>query len=76
MPIIFPDHITHSTIAVAEEGTQVYSAGFLTVTAMGLARVEKRGSESLKIFPSPIDAMILNRALMNSGTAAFLDFNF
>ena len=76
MPIIFPEHITHSTIKIEDDETKIFSAGFLVISSMGLANVLPEKSESLQIGPSPFDAIILNRALLNSGTAAFLDFNF
>ena len=75
MPVIFPDHITHSTIKIDEDHTEVYSAGFLSINPFGTSTVLAEPSESLKIGPSPLDEDILNRALMNLGTAYFLYFN-
>lgn len=75
MPVIFPDHITHSSIKINEDEIEVFSAGFVDLNLKGTVTVLPEPSESLKIGPSPMDEQILNRAMMNFGTAYFLDFN-
>ncbi len=75
MPVIFPDHVTHSQVKIEGEDVEVFSAGFLNINSIGLAEVLPEGSESLNKMPSELDKDILNRALMNAGTMFFLDFN-
>ena len=73
MPVIFPDHITHSQVKI--EDSEVYSAGFLKISTTGFVEVLPERSESLNIGPKEMDQSILIRAVHNFGTAYFLNFD-
>lgn len=71
MPVVFPDHITHSQIKI--ENAKPISAGFLNFeSGLPIAYGE---SESLNLRSSPMDSMVLTRLILNMGTAYFLDFD-
>lgn len=70
MPILFPDHVTHSTIKI--EGAEPVSAGFINTTTGEVFGL----SESLKLEPNEeIDAELCLRVLSNYGVYAFMDMN-
>ncbi|MEE6129098.1 hypothetical protein V2E39_16985 [Chryseobacterium arthrosphaerae] len=73
LPVIFPDHITHSEVKIGD--SEVFSAGFLNIKTAGFVEILPEKSESLNIGPKEIDQSILIRAVNNFGTAYFLDFD-
>lgn len=71
MPVIIPDHVTHSQVKLEE--SEIVSAGFFKVDRFGLITTYGN-SESLKIGPREDDYKILEAVFSDSGTSSFLDF--
>ena len=70
MPIIFPDHVTHSQVKVTD--AIPVSAGFFRVDSFG--KVEIYGtSESLKLGPLKEDDKLIFRVLNNFPISSYLD---
>lgn len=69
MPVIIPDHITHSQIVIKE--AEPISAGFFR-QERGMVKVYGK-SESLALEPGRDDARIIDNALSDAPTSAFLD---
>lgn len=72
MPVIFPDHITHSSIAI--EGTQPVSAGFCQLEVKNIIGILPQISVSLNLGPHPGDCELLISLLRNEGMYAFMSF--
>ena len=73
MPIIFPEHVTHSQIKIEE--AEPISAGFVTFSSLGLPKVDMtKGSDSLKLMPHERDEDLLENAMLGMGTNAFMDW--
>lgn len=71
MPVIIPDHVTHSSINI--KGAQPDSAGFFAASVFNVVTILPMGSESLKLEPNmERDAKLLESVLLNSGTNAFI----
>lgn len=76
LPITFPDHITHSQVVINfGEEVQLYSAGFFSLSSIGLPEISPMRSESLDIGPQELDKDILMRFYLNLGTANFIDYS-
>ena len=71
LPVIFPEHIAHSQVKC--EDAVAVSAGFLSMTT-GLVEMGRK-SISLQLMPAPIDQALVAKALMDLGTASFLDMD-
>lgn len=71
MPVIFPDHVTHSQVKI--EGVKPVSAGFCLVGTDELVTVLPDESESLQLGPVPGDRELLISVLCNAGVYAFLN---
>ncbi len=72
MPIIFPEHVTHSQVKI--RGSEIVSAGFFTMNSIGTVdEVLDDKSTSLKIGPKDGDKKILDRMLLGMGTSSFLE---
>lgn len=72
MPVIFPDHITHSSVII--EGAQPVSAGFCQIEVKNIIGILPQISESLNIGPHPGDRELLISLLRNEGMYAFIRF--
>ena len=68
MPVIIPDHVTHSQISI--EGATPISAGFFRENE-GLTSTYGK-SESLNLVPHERDCRLLDMTLSNYGTMHFL----
>jgi hypothetical protein len=68
MPIIFPNHVTHSQVKIV--GAVAISAGFFYKTSSGICT--SGVSESLGLAPHSRDARLIDLALLNAGTSSFL----
>ena len=73
MPVIHPDHVTHSQISIAD--AKPVSAGFLEVGVLGQVKKVYGRSESLNLEPHPGDKGLLEAALMDCGTSSFIDMD-
>lgn len=73
MPVVFPDHITHSTIKI--EGANPISAGFCLVGTEEIVSIGNGGSESLNLSPAVGDRELIIAVLCNAGMYAFMGFN-
>ena len=71
MPIIFPDHITHSTIKI--DGAKPVSAGFCLVGTEEIGTTGK--SDSLNLSPAVGDRELIIAVLCNAGMYAFMNFS-
>ena len=69
LPVIFPDHVTHSEVKVGAPARPV-AAGFCYLNEKGL-EISPAPSESLGLGPSPRDGELVAAVLMNSGLYAF-----
>lgn len=68
MPVIVPDHITHSQVKI--EGATPVSAGFLAIKNGKVTEVYGK-SESMKLSPMTRDKDLLEKALKDMGTMYF-----
>lgn len=75
-PIVFPDHVAHSQMAIKALGVKPVSAGFCyPVFTPGnniAVTVSPIGSESLGLEPHYLDATILTRMVNNFPMSLFL----
>ncbi len=77
MPVIFPDQITHSSINIGEDEVELYSAGFCHIDEHSFVWVdENKVSESTGKGPKKEDQNLLQNAVWNSGTSAFVDYEY
>ena len=73
MPVIIPDHVTHSSVNIKEARPD--SAGFFSASVFCSVTILPMGSESLKLEPNfERDAKLLENVLLNSGTNAFIPY--
>ena len=72
MPVIFPDHITHSQIKI--EDAIPISAGFVAIDLNGFTNVYGE-SDSLNLIPHEEDRFLLDNSLNNRGTVSFLNYS-
>lgn len=70
MPVVFPDHVTHSQISI--EGTRPVSAGFCLVGTEELVTIGTGKSDSLNLAPLAGDRELIVAALCNAGMYAFM----
>jgi len=70
MPIMFPDHITHSQVKI--KSAIPISAGFYKFNRLYDISVYGQ-SESLNLTSRSTDAEYIRRALVDMGTSFFLD---
>lgn len=70
MPVIFPDHVTHSQIKI--EGASPVSAGFCFVGTEELVTIGTDRSESLNLMPMAGDRELIMAILCNAGMYAFM----
>ena len=70
IPVLMPDCATHAQVGM--RGAKPISAGFVRFDAAGLAHVFDE-SASLKLKPAEGDNRLIDKMMMNMGTAAFLD---
>lgn len=73
MPIVFPDHITHSILKI--DGAKPVSAGFCLVGTEEIVTIEPRKSDSLNLSPADGDRELIIAVLCNFGIYAFMGFN-
>lgn len=74
MPVIFPEHVTHSQIKL--KGAKPISAGFFKLRGLTGIPVLYGESVSLKLKPHPNDADLLQMVMSDHDrTSDFLDFN-
>ena len=73
MPIIFPDHITHSTIKI--DGAKPVSAGFCLVGTEEIVTIVTGKSDSLNLSPAVGDRELIIAVLCNAGMYAFMNFS-
>lgn len=73
MPVVFPDHITHSTIKI--EGARPVSAGFCLLGTEELVTIGTGKSDSLNLAPMVGDRDLIIAVLCNAGVYAFLNYN-
>jgi len=72
MPVIFPEHVTHSTVKI--DDCVADSAGFFAIKN-GITILDE-GSESLKLSPNKErDEQLIVATLMNMGIYAFVVYN-
>ena len=69
MPVIFPDHITHSQMLM--QSAVPISAGFINMQTFDAYS----NSESLKLKPHPLDTQILQMALSQYPVSCFMDMD-
>lgn len=72
MPVLFPDHVTHSTVKI--EGMKVVSAGFCLIGGDEIVTIPLKISDSLNIGPAKADKGLIVATLCNAGVYAFLNF--
>lgn len=72
MPVLFPDHITHSSVKI--EGTKAISAGFCLIGSNGIITILSNKSDSLNLGPAQGDKGLLIATLCNAGMYAFLTY--
>ncbi len=70
MPIMFPDHITHSQVKI--EGCEAVSAGYYHLNSIGSV-VIYGDSKSLNLLSRSNDKIYLEYALLGMGTNAFIE---
>nr|DAV64459.1 MAG TPA: hypothetical protein [Caudoviricetes sp.] len=70
MPVVFPDHITHSQIKI--EGSRPVSAGFCQVGTEEIVTIEPHKSDSLNLAPMPGDRELIVAVFCNAGIYAFM----
>ncbi|WP_147382095.1 hypothetical protein [Parabacteroides sp. AF48-14] len=73
MPVLFPDHVTHSEIKI--EGTKVVSAGFCLVGTEEIVTILQERSDSLNIGPAKGDRELIIAVLCNAGVYAFMNYD-
>jgi|GEM_PF-3043409 len=73
MPVIFPDHITHSTIKI--DDAKPVSAGFCIVGTEEIVTIGTGKSDSLNLSPATGDRELIIAVLCNAGMYAFMGFN-
>lgn len=75
LPVIFPDQINHCDIKI--ERAELVSAGFCSIDSNSFLWVDmKRKSDSTGKSPRKEDQNILQNAVWNSGTSAFVDYDY
>lgn len=72
MPVLFPDHITHSSVKI--EGVKAISAGFCLIGGNEIITILSNKSDSLNLGPAQDDKGLLIATLCNAGTYAFLTY--
>lgn len=73
MPVVFPDHVTHSQIKI--EGASPVSAGFCLVGTEEIVTIGTGKSDSLNLTPMAGDRELIIAVLCNAGMYAFVGFN-
>jgi hypothetical protein len=70
--LVFPDHVTHSTVRLAQPGYKAVSAGFWHYVE-GTKLIATHGeSESLGMKPEPEDGALIFATLQGLPTSFFL----
>jgi len=72
MPVLFPDHVTHSMVNI--EGMKIVSAGFCLISGDEIVTIPSDISDSLNIGPAKGDKELIVATLCNAGVYAFLSF--
>lgn len=72
MPVLFPDHVTHSMVNI--EGMKIVSAGFCLISGDEIVTILSDISDSLNIGPAKGDKELIVATLCNAGVYAFLSF--
>ena len=72
MPVLFPDHVTHSQIAI--DGAKPVSAGFVLIGGDNIVTVFPDKSESLNMGPIQGDRELILATLSGAGIYAFLEY--
>lgn len=73
MPVVFPDHITHSAIKI--DCAKPVSAGFCIVGTEEIVTIGTGKSDSLNLSPAAGDRELIIAVLCNAGIYAFMGFN-
>lgn len=72
MPVLFPNHVTHSQVEIS--GMKVVSAGFCFIGGDEIVTISSDVSDSLNIGPAKGDKELIIATLCNAGVYAFLNF--